>query len=68
MQPRIVRAGILERFHTVELVGEPKRLPSSFVRGVTKLPVQMHPQNRAFAGMRLPVIAQGAAGSGSACA
>ena len=43
MQLRIVWEEILKRFHTVEVVGEPERLRSSFVRGITNLPVQVHP-------------------------
>ncbi len=44
MQLRIVWEEILNRFHKVEVVGEPERLLSSFVRGITKLPVQVHPK------------------------
>lgn len=43
MQLRIVWEEILKRFHTVEVVGEPTRVPSSFVRGYTHLPVRVHP-------------------------
>ena len=43
MQLRIVWEEILKRFHKVEVVGEPVRLRSSFVRGITNLPVQVHP-------------------------
>ncbi len=43
MQLRIVWEEILKRFHMVELVGEPQRLRSSFVRGITELPVRVHP-------------------------
>ena len=43
MQLRIVWEEILKRFSNVELVGEPKRLQSSFVRGITELPVRVHP-------------------------
>jgi len=43
MQLRIVWEEILKRFHQVEVVGEPERLRSSFVRGITNLPVQVHP-------------------------
>tara|TARA_B110000977_G_scaffold73388_1_gene99332 strand:- start:1132 stop:2442 length:1311 start_codon:yes stop_codon:yes gene_type:complete len=43
MQLRIVWEEILKRFHKVEVVGEPQRLRSSFVRGITNLPVQVHP-------------------------
>ena len=43
MQLRIVWEEVLKRFHKVEVVGEPERLRSSFVRGITNLPVQVHP-------------------------
>jgi cytochrome P450 len=43
MQLRIVWEEILKRFHQVQVVGEPERLRSSFVRGITNLPVQVHP-------------------------
>jgi cytochrome P450 len=42
MQLRIVWEEILKRFQTVEVVGEPERLLSSFVRGITNLPVRVH--------------------------
>jgi cytochrome P450 len=43
MQLRVVWEEILKRFHTVEVVGEPERTYSSFVKGYTHLPVQVHP-------------------------
>ena len=43
MQLRIVWEEIMKRFSFVEVVGEPKRLRSSFVKGITELPVQVHP-------------------------
>ncbi len=43
MQLRIVWEEILKRFHTVEVVGEPERIYSSFVKGYSKLPVKLHP-------------------------
>lgn len=43
MQLRILWEEILQRFQKVEVVGEPERLRSSFVRGITNLPVQVHP-------------------------
>lgn len=43
MQLRIVWEEILTRFSKVEVVGKPQRLRSSFVRGITKLPVRVHP-------------------------
>jgi len=43
MQLRIVWEEILKRFETVELVGEPVRVRSNFVRGYSDLPVRVHP-------------------------
>ncbi len=43
MQLRILWEEILRRFHTVELVGEPVRVKSSFVKGYLDLPVILHP-------------------------
>ncbi|MFP6807340.1 MAG: cytochrome P450 [Pseudomonadales bacterium] len=43
MQLRIVWEEILPRFKKVEVVGKPERLLSSFVRGITNLPVRVHP-------------------------
>ncbi len=43
MQLRVVWEEILTRFSMVEVVGTPERLRSSFVRGITDLPVQVHP-------------------------
>ena len=42
MQLRIVWEEISKRFRLVEVVGEPERLLSSFVRGITNLPVRVH--------------------------
>jgi len=42
MQLRIVWEEILTRFSKVEVVGKPQRLRSSFVRGITELPVRVH--------------------------
>ncbi len=44
MQLRVLWEEILKRFHSVEVVGEPLRLRSSFVRGIRKLPVRLHPR------------------------
>ena len=44
MQLRIVWEEILKRFETVEVVGEPERIFSSFVKGYSKLPVVLHPK------------------------
>ena len=43
MQLRITWEEILKRFHTVEVVGDPVRNYSPFVRGYAELPVRVHP-------------------------
>ncbi len=43
MQLRIVWEEIMKRFHMVEVVGEPERVYSSFVKGFLHLPVRVHP-------------------------
>lgn len=43
MQLRIVWEEIMKRFKMVEVVGEPVRTYSSFVKGFTELPVKVHP-------------------------
>jgi len=43
MQLRVLWEEIQARFHEVELVGEPVRARSNFVRGYTQLPVRVHP-------------------------
>jgi len=42
MQLRIVWEEILKRFSKVEMVGEPDRVPSAFVKGYLSLPVKLH--------------------------
>lgn len=42
MQLRIVWEEIMQRFEKVEVVGEPERIYSSFVKGYSKLPVVLH--------------------------
>jgi cytochrome P450 len=42
LQLKIVWEEILKRFHTVEVVGEPERVRSVFVRGFSSLPVRLH--------------------------
>ncbi len=42
MQLRVLWEEIMKRFHKVEVVGEPKRTLSSFVKGYTELPVRLH--------------------------
>jgi cytochrome P450 len=44
MQLRIVWEEIMKRFEFVEVVGEPKRTFSSFVKGYVELPVRIHPK------------------------
>ena len=43
MQLRIVWEEIVRRFRRVEVVGEPVRIQSSFVKGYSELPVRLHP-------------------------
>ena len=43
MQLRLVWEEILRRFKKVEVVGKPTRLKSNFVRGITDMPVVLHP-------------------------
>jgi cytochrome P450 len=42
MQLRILWEEIMPRFHKIEVVGEPERIYSSFVKGDSKLPVVLH--------------------------
>lgn len=42
MQLRIVWEEIMKRFHKVEVIGEPTRVLSNFVKGYSKLPVVLH--------------------------
>jgi cytochrome P450 len=43
MQLRIIWEEIMKRFSFVEVVGEPERVLSSFVKGYAQLPVKLHP-------------------------
>jgi cytochrome P450 len=43
LQLRILWEEILQRFHSIEVVGEPVRIQSSFVKGYSQLPVRLHP-------------------------
>ena len=43
MQLRILWEEIMQRFSRVEVVGEPERVRSNFVRGYKTLPVRLHP-------------------------
>ena len=42
MQLRVLWEEIMARFETVEMVGEPVRVRSNFVRGYSELPVRLH--------------------------
>jgi len=42
MQLRILWEEVMARFSSVEVVGEPERVQSNFVRGYTNLPVKLH--------------------------
>ncbi len=42
MQLRILWEEIQQRFHKVEVVGQPKRTLSNFIKGYTHLPVRLH--------------------------
>ncbi len=44
MQLRVLWEEIMKRFEFVEVVGEPERVRSNFVRGYADLPVQLHPR------------------------
>ena len=44
MQLRILWEEILARFSKVEVVGEPVRVRSNFVKGFTEMPVRVHPR------------------------
>jgi cytochrome P450 len=44
MQLRILWEEIMQRFHKVEVVAEPERVHSNFVRGYKTLPVRLHPR------------------------
>jgi cytochrome P450 len=43
LQLKIIWEEILKRFHTVEITGEIRRVPSSFVKGYDRMPVRLHP-------------------------
>jgi cytochrome P450 len=44
MQLRVLWEEILKRFRMVEVVGDPVRVKSSFVKGFAELPVRVHPK------------------------
>jgi cytochrome P450 len=43
MQLRVVWEEIMKRFEKVEVVGEPTRVRSNFIKGYSQLPVRVHP-------------------------
>ncbi|MFW6092421.1 MAG: cytochrome P450 [Pseudomonadota bacterium] len=43
LQLRVLWEEILKRFSRVEVVGEPRRVPNNFIRGIADLPVQVRP-------------------------
>ena len=43
LQLRILWEEIQQRFHQIEVVGEPVRIVSAFVKGYSELPVRLHP-------------------------
>jgi cytochrome P450 len=44
MQLCILWEEIMQRFRHIEVVGEPVRVRSNFVKGFTQLPVRVYPQ------------------------
>jgi hypothetical protein len=45
MQLLVLWEEILARFDSIEVLAEPERIPSSFVKGYTKMPVIIHPKH-----------------------
>ena len=43
LQLRVLWEEIMQRFHTVEVVGAVERLPNNFIRGIKNVPVRVHP-------------------------
>ena len=43
LQLRVLWEEIMKRFRFVEVVGEPVRVKSSFIKGFSELPVRVHP-------------------------
>ena len=43
LQLRVLWEEIMERFQTVEVVGDITRLPNNFIRGIKEIPVRVHP-------------------------
>ncbi len=44
MQLRVLWEEIMKRFHAIEVMGEPTRVQSNFVRGYSELPVRLTPR------------------------
>ena len=44
MQLRVLWEEIMQRFEKVELVGEGRRLPNNFIRGIADVPVRVLPK------------------------
>ena len=47
MQLRVLWEEIMKRFEKIELVGEVKRLPNNFIRGIAEVPVRLVPKSAA---------------------
>ena len=45
MQLRVLWEEILQRFHSVEVVGTVRRVKSNFIRGYAELPVRLVPRS-----------------------
>ncbi len=58
MQLRVLWEEVMKRFRMVEVVGEPVRIVSSFVRGFASLPVRLHLWPEASSGRRAGPIPQ----------
>jgi cytochrome P450 len=43
MQLRVLWEECIKRFRKVEVVGDPVRVPSNFVKGIQELRVRVHP-------------------------
>ncbi len=43
MQLRVLWEEIVQRFHTIEVVGDVERVSNNFIRGIKDVPVQVHP-------------------------
>lgn len=43
LQLRVLWEEIMQRFHTIEVVGDVERMPHNFIRGIREVPVRVHP-------------------------